>query len=135
MRLWHSRPGRRLIILASVVLVILIAALITNLNDYLNSPKMRMEAFLKRNADRLDQIGGGQAASFNYGQDAFPEMYIYLQYLPGDEYVPPENYGFKFVSSSENTWRWEGGGTGSRGYVNVERLRPKWFYVEMYYPT
>lgn len=72
-----------------------------------------------------------------YFQGAFSgvETFIDLHYLPDDEYIPPEDQDWTLVSSTENAWRWEGGGMLGRGYIDVERLKPNWFYMEMYYPT
>jgi len=63
------------------------------------------------------------------------ETFLDLRYLPDDEYAPDEDEGWVLVSASKDAGRWEGGGLLGRGYINVERLRPNWFYVETYYPT
>lgn len=64
---------------------------------------------------------------------------IYLHYSPDDNhaldnFVSDANE-WHLVSSTEKAWRWEGGGIFGRGYIDVERLRPNWFYAEIYYPT
>jgi hypothetical protein len=63
------------------------------------------------------------------------ETFIDLWYSPDDRYNPPKGDGWKPVSASGSIWRWEGGGMLGRGSIDVERLRPNWFYVEMYDPT
>ena len=77
---------------------------------------------------------GSACLGFQGRLDGF-ETRIDLRYLPDDEYTPAEDDGWALVSASENTWSWEGGGMGGKGYIDVERLKPNWFYVETYYPT
>ncbi len=103
--------------------------------------KVKMKAFLLLNAGNLDQIGENARKEGKRGYASFffdvvgPEMDIELLYLPNDEYAPPEDPGWRLVSSAENAWRWENEDMFENGYIEVERLKPKWFCVEAYYPT
>lgn len=65
----------------------------------------------------------------------FGETTAMLAYIPADKYPPPDNEDQKLVKEEDNAWRWEGGGVNEKGYIEVERLAEKWFYVESYYPT
>ena len=75
------------------------------------------------------------AARFSFQASIAGETWTDLYYLPDDEYTPSEDQSWNLASASKSAWRWEGGGMGGKGYIDVERLRPNWFYVEMYYPT
>lgn len=63
---------------------------------------------------------------------------VTLKYIPNDVFELSEtiqSLQLPLVSQTENTWRWEGLGMEGRGYIDVERLAEKWFYVETYWPT
>ena len=42
---------------------------------------------------------------------------------------------WQLVNSTERTWRWEGGGIDGSGYIYIEYLCDRWYYVEVFYPT
>ena len=63
------------------------------------------------------------------------ETTIRLLYLPADSYTAPDTGEWSLTSSSDNAWRWDGGGMLGKGYIIVERFQENWFYVEKCYPT
>lgn len=132
---------RTILILFALWLVLIFAWGLFSLHMADEIAKVKMKAFLLLNAGKLDQMGEKALAEDERGYASFfsdvvgPETDIELLYLPDDEYAPPAEPGWRLVSSAENAWRWENGNMFENGYIEVERLRPKWFCVETYYPT
>jgi len=142
MRKSHSALRIGLIISTLVLALVLVFAwelLSFTMGDEI--AKVKMKAYLSLNAGNLDQIGENARKQDKEGYASFffdivgPETSIELLYLPDDAYIPPEDPGWHLVSSTENSWRWEGGGVYGNGYINVECLKPKWYCVEECIPT
>lgn len=75
----------------------------------------------------------------------FPDSYGYVEkklcYSISDtgllDFSPYINQDgiWKTKSQTDTSWRWEGGGIDGTGYVFIEHLFDRWYYVETFYPT
>ena len=142
MKLWRSKRGKWLIALVAAALLIWAGTWLSDWFEYMNSPQMWAKTILAQNSGSLDPIavkqGGGTNAYFRYPRSPDPETDIFIEYIPEDRFPFQETLdssrAWHLVSSSEDKWRWEGGLNGI-GYLDVERLQPKWFYAEYFNPT
>lgn len=51
----------------------------------------------------------------------------------GSQFFGDDAWELDFFTN--HSYRWYGGGIDGSGYIYIECLLPKWYYVETYYPT
>ena len=99
--------------------------------------RRKIPAFRIKDIRSIDgRSDDGSVAFYFPWTSSIIEGSIKLEYRP-DNTFPEPYYGYDWllVSHTEDTWRWEGGGTNGKGYVAIECFAENWFYVEEYLPT
>ena len=90
-----------------------------------------------------DRNGDGRITLYlTYSHSMIIEGSVYLTYDPafdpaqnGPVGHPGDGHVWRMTQNTEGLWRWEGGAVGGKGWMQVERLRPDWYYVSCYLPT